>query len=493
MPLDREINQPYDFLHQSLRPETRPPTSAGATNTLGEVPDSEWFTNRHGKVRMSRQQLQRGPSSADSPLPPFTVIGGKSEGVTSGFRMRDSRGDVFFVKVDPLRNREMTSASDVILSKFFFAIGYNTPSNSIVFARVSDFSLSEDAEIRPSRFAPLEKMTWGDLLDILNSAPRRVDGSFRLMASLAVEGKPIGPFRFEGTRRDDPNDIVPHENRRDLRGLFVFASWLNHTDSKAGNTLDTFVEQNGAGFIRHYLIDFGAGLGSDSNVVKDPRFGHDFMFPNPEKVWKRILLLGIVPDPWEKKDYPHIESVGNFEAAAFDPGNWKSNFPNPAFLSRMPDDDFWAAKIVMSFTNDDIRAIVQTGMLSDPAAVSYITNTLIERRDKIGRTYFSKVLPLDDFRIENGKLEFIDLAEKYRFRPATTYSTRWFLFDNSTGRRSPLTSDGSDYLPLDAAELRNGSYIGVLIAPDEDERLCVAVTFRKIPTGYTVVGVERSF
>ena len=62
----------------------------------------------------------------------------------------------------------------------------------------------------------------------------------------------------------------------------------------------------------------------------------------------------------------------------------------------MPDDAFWAARQVMAFTDDEIRAIVRTGQYSQPAE-DWITATLIERRNRIGRTFFTKVLPLDHF------------------------------------------------------------------------------------------------
>ena len=77
--------------------------------------------------------------------------------------------------------------------------------------------------------------------DVLKRAAQSADGSYRALASKALEGVSVGPFRYYGTRPDDANDIFPHEHRRELRGLAVFAAWLNHNDSRAGNTLDTLV------------------------------------------------------------------------------------------------------------------------------------------------------------------------------------------------------------------------------------------------------------
>ena len=72
-------------------------------------------------------------------------------------------------------------------------------------------------------------------------AHRSPDGTYRAIAARAVPGRPLGGFRYYGTRPDDPNDVVPHEHRRELRALKVFGAWTNLTDMKAGNTLDTLV------------------------------------------------------------------------------------------------------------------------------------------------------------------------------------------------------------------------------------------------------------
>src|SRR5205823_1584117 len=99
----------------------------------------------------------------------------------------------------------------------------------------------------------------------------------------------------------------------------------------------------------------------------------------PSDALRSILSIGLLPRSWERTHYPKLAAAGNFNATAFEPDEWKSDYPNPAFLSRLPDDDFWAARQVVAFTNDDIRAIVETGRFSNPDVIEYMTATLAER------------------------------------------------------------------------------------------------------------------
>jgi len=485
-----KIDQAFDFISNSLQWKPRPSVPSGAVNTLGVPPDSAWFINRHGTHRMTREELQRG-AAGEPPVPPFTIVGGKTEGITPGFRMEDAKGRPFFVKVDPPDNPEMTTAADVITSRFLYAIGYNVPENYIVRMRSSDMRLSDKAQIT-NETGHARKMTADDLEDIVKAIPHYSDGSFRVMASLKVGGEAIGPFYYRGKRSDDPNDLVPHENRRDLRALFVFFSWLNNTDARSGNTYDVIVHEGGVSFIRHYLIDFGSSLGSDGDMAKDPRLGHEFMMATPREAMRSILTLGFLPHAWERIDYPHIPAIGRFTSAGFDPENWKTDYPNQAFLSRSVDDEFWAAEQVMAFTSDDIRAIVETAQFSDSLPREYMTNTLAERRDIIGRTYFAKVLPIDNFRVENGELRFDDLAVQHEFRPARQYEIRWSRFDNTTGRRTLISSTPSPRLPGEAERAAVGVYFSAVITLPGDKLKSVIVTIRKTDTGYRVVGCSRS-
>jgi hypothetical protein len=488
----RPMSDIFDFLYQSFRPRTRPPAPAGAVNTLGEVPDSAWFVNRHGRRRMTRDELRRGPGDSNPPIAPYVVVGAKTEGISPGFQMRDARGRLYFVKPDPASNPEMATAAEVIGTRFFSALGYHVPETYIATVRRSELSIHENATVEGAG-GKRRSMKPRDLNDIFDVAATTREGSMRILASLALEGRPLGPFRYEGTRSDDPNDIVPHENRRDLRGLHVFCAWLNHTDSKANNSLDMLVEQDGVRFIRHHLIDFGAILGSDSDMAKDPRFGNEYIIPTGRQALRGMFTFGLTAPDWERVRYPKLKAAGRFESGVFDPEKWKGNYPNPAFLSRLPDDEYWAATHVMAFTGDDILAIVETGQYSDPAVTEYITKALIERRDKIGRAYLQKVLALDNFHVAGGGLRFDDLLVKYGFSEERAYEIAWSRFNNKEDIHEELAGEKSFQLPREWNSAPEGSYYAGLIHAQDDPARTVRVYLRKRGGEAQVAGVERAW
>ena len=78
---------------------------------------------------------------------------------------------------------------------------------------------------------------------MLRRAASQPNGKYRVLVSRFADGKPLGNFRYYGTRPDDPNDIVPHEHRRELRAARVFGAWLNHDDSRGVNSLDMLVTE----------------------------------------------------------------------------------------------------------------------------------------------------------------------------------------------------------------------------------------------------------
>ena len=67
-------------------------------------------------------------------------------------------------------------------------------------------------------------LTREKLLESLQEVFIEPSGSIRGLATRFVPGKPMDGWPRKGTRKGDPNDIVPHEMRRELRGAYAFFS-----------------------------------------------------------------------------------------------------------------------------------------------------------------------------------------------------------------------------------------------------------------------------
>ena len=368
---NRKLSDYFDLLNNQFRragerqPKQGPPIRAQAINTLGEPLQGSWWVKRHYFRKMTIEELKRlpGPEVLPATSGKWTVVSAKSEGVTPGFVIIDANQHRFFIKFDPLTNPEMATSADAITSRFFHALGFHVPDNNIVYFDPDQLELGADLTL-PGKNGKPRKMSERDLVEILLKVPKRPDGRYRATASMALPGKPVGPPRYSGTRTDDPNDIVPHEHRRDQRGLHVIDCWLNHDDSRAINNLDTVVTEDGRSYIRHFQLDFGSTLGSGTQRANSPRSGAYYFSWHGSA--RQFFSLGLAPPYWEFASYPHFPSIGKFEWKVFDPERWVPEYPNPAFLNRLPDDEFWAARLVTAFTDEEIRAIVSMGQRPMP-------------------------------------------------------------------------------------------------------------------------------
>jgi len=486
----RKIDDIYDFLENTYvipRREHKEvkhgPQPALDVNTLGEVPDSPWYTNRHWLRRMSIAELQRGPGNTTPPSPDesWRIVSAKSDGVSPGFVIEDKRKNRYLLKFDPPRFPELSSAADVIGSKFFYALGYSTPENYVVHFRRDRLAIGDGVTWRDAG-GKKHPLTDRAVDELLKAQPKGADGAYRAMASRWLAGEVVGPFSYRGTRSDDPNDTIPHQDRRMLRGLAVFCAWLNHHDTRSINTMDTLISEDGRKYMQHYLLDFGSILGSDGVAPKEPWAGHEYTMAGKDAA-VQMVTFGFYTPRWVRSDYPKLTGAGLFDAWSFDPTSWKSNYPNPAFLLMDPEDAFWAAKQVAAFTDDEIRAIVKAGEYSDPRAADWISDCLIKRRDKIAQAWFSKVLPLDKFRITDGRLAFDDLSAARR-----TYNVSWSSYDNDHRRATALPGAVGTKLP---AVKGDTNYLAATIACSDGCPNPVTVYLRRAGLVFEVVGVDR--
>lgn len=489
----RDLSDIYDyFLYTFTSPEERHKDvqtkriSARAVNTLGEVPDSQWFTNRIDRRDLSIEELVRGPGDDHPPSPGgrWTIVSAKNEGHTPGFVIEDETGERFVFKFDPWKHAEMASGADYLGSRFFHALGYWVPQNYLVDFRPERLTVREGVMITDPG-GRVREMLASDVAWILQNTPKRPDGTVRALASRYLKGKPLGGFRYHGTRDDDPDDIVAHEHRRDLRGLYVFASWLGHDDSRGVNTIDMLVEEAGRKFVRHHLIDFGSLLGSASEEPNSPRGGNEYLY-DPAQMFREIFSLGLYAPRWYRHDYAKYPSIGRFEHEIYQPDRWKPEYRNPAFTNRLPDDTFWAAKKVAAFTDEALEALVASARYSDKEAADWLVACLKKRRDRVGREYFSRVLPLDRFKVDGGVLLFEHLGEKYGYSAAPKIRIEWSEYDNATGPDTPLDSEGAR-VPTSEAEYLKATLSG------PDKAKTVTAYLRATSGGHEVVGLQRDW
>ncbi|MFQ5678596.1 MAG: hypothetical protein ACE5HP_03975 [Gemmatimonadota bacterium] len=360
---------------------------------MDDVVESAWFEHRNGRRRMSPAEVRAGAARAPGPDTSriLTVVSGKLEGAQPGFTVEDGRGDRYLIKFDPRGFLGLASSADVITSRLLYAAGYHTPADYIVVFDSRRLKVAPDAEIVVGGVP--RRMTPRDAEKILAAADRLPDGRYLALASRFVPGVPKGPFLFKGRRKDDPNDHYRHHYRRELRGLFVLAAWLNHGDLVFQNTMDVWIDP--PGYLRHYLIDFGSSLGSGGVASHRPRaeVEHDFAF---WPTMARLFTFGFYRVGWEGWEWEVIHpSIGWLPAERYDPSAWKVNWPGQAWRLRTPADAYWGAKLVASFTDAQIRAAVDAAGL-EPVAADTLARILIHRRDRTVKHWYGKVTPVED-------------------------------------------------------------------------------------------------
>jgi hypothetical protein len=450
---------------------------------------------------MSIDEIARGPRQMAAPnIDGWTIVQGKTSGVTPGYRVADPSGHLYQIKFDPPSNPEIGMGAEIVGATIYHALGYNVvqgfpvevdPDKIVIGPRATYVDLS----------GRRRRMTREDVDGILARAARQPNGKYRALASRFAQGKPLGFFRYYGTRPDDPNDIHPHEHRRELRGNRVFAAWLNHDDSRGINTLDMLETREGRGFVRHYMFDFSSIMGSGTNGPQAPRAGNEYIL-EWAPAFRTLATLGLYVRPWARVDYPEAPpSVGAFEADFFAPLAWKPEYPNPAFDNMQAEDAFWAARLVARFSDDVIAAVVRSGGYSDPRAWEFITSILAKRRDKVLKTWLTGVNPLVNPTLDpNGALSFENAAVAAGVASApSSYELTWSRFDNAAAAPAGPAVDVRTTEPrgvAPASVLAGADYISVAVRtvhPDYPRwNAPVTFYFRRVADGWRPVGLERS-
>jgi hypothetical protein len=410
-----------------------PAGAAVNVNALDEIPDSSWFQNRLGLRALSEADVRRG-SCTDKVLDPngpdgsWTIDKGKDDGANPGFRVNIEGLGKFMLKTDPKEEPDRATGATAVSSRVYHAVGYHAPCDSVVYFRPSLLKL-EPGLTSTNNQGQTTAFDQAALDRILENASHR-NGLVRMVASQWLPGKPLGPYRYEGTRDDDPNDVIPHEDRREVRAGRLVAAWLNHFDTREQNTMDVFMraegKKDGPGYVRHYIIDMGDSFGSRwavDNISR--RLGHSYVF-DAGHIAEDFLTLGAIQRPWERATLSS-KVFNYFSARDFDPEQWRGEYPNPAFMRMTEHDGAWMARILSHFSDELVAAAVEVGKY-DPESQRYLTETLLARRDLILRRYLGRLSPISRVSADTRGVCGVDLARERRIVPSESFSFRAYVY-----------------------------------------------------------------
>ncbi len=488
----------------------RASTESVNVNSMDEVADSAWFTNRLGVRRITPEELSRGACTpaqllldTENAAPGSWIIDkGKDNGSSPGFRVKIPGKGKYMLKSDaPVVERP--SAASVIGAAAYHAAGYNFSCEQVVYVKRSTLKLTPGLTVTDNseRTKPFDEAA----LDRVFAGATKKGEYTRFQASAWLDGRLIGPFRYESTRDDDPNDTIPHEDRRELRGGRLLAAWLDHFDAREQNSMDVWIADNpkepdsSPGFVRHYYLDTSDTLGStwDWDGISR-RLGHSYVLDWGD-IGLDFVTFGIPSRPWDRARFePGYEVFSYFSTRDFVPDEWVNEYPNPAFSRMTERDGAWMARVLARFTPELVATLARMGRFSEPKLTAYLERVLDGRLEAILNRYLMRLSPITDLHVERGdRLCGEDLAEMRRLRPDGDFQYHARLGDRPLAVERPeaarvcvalprVAGDGG--APDDAPE----RYSVVTLEDGVAQGPLVAHLYDLGPArGYRLAGIER--
>src|SRR5215203_324631 len=156
---DRDIDLVSDvLLNLFTKPgDPTPDVRAKDVNTIDEVPDSSWFTNRIYARPFSVADLERGANTIAGPaVGPWTVIRPKTAGVAPGFTITDANDEVWFLTFDPRDAPRAATGAIAVAMRLFWALGYHQVESYLAVLHPDTLTIAQGLtyEVRPNHVRP---------------------------------------------------------------------------------------------------------------------------------------------------------------------------------------------------------------------------------------------------------------------------------------------------------------------------------------------------
>jgi hypothetical protein len=351
---------------------------AGDVNALDEVPRSRWF---------SPEDAAALADDAEPPAPPFRpLIVERAATHENGLAVIDARGKRFELFRDPPDRPEMATSSAVAATRLVRALGYYTPGVWPLSIGWNDFHVRGDTAHDAVRA-------------FFKSGPRGVEGRFRAAATRWPIGTDLGPTRANERRADDPNDRVPHEDRRTLRALKAIFGWLGMTTLDREVLRDAYLGAPGRGYVVHYVTALHGAFGADAVVrVEKPR--DDDKDLEGRNVWVTLGSLGLHA-PKVQPTQTRWPSLGEY-APDLAPNEFRTSPPFDPMDRQLPGDAYWASKRILAIDTEAVARAIDAAEMSDADARAKLYATILARRLVVARAAFAAVTPCELERVDRG-------------------------------------------------------------------------------------------
>jgi len=334
-------------------------------NSLDEVPRSSWYS----PGPLDPAQFERSYAVSGRPRTPTRV-----EADGNGFRLVDSRGEVYALVSEPQNRPATLTSAGVIASRLTRAAGY----------RAAEAWVVDRAElgVRPDVGPP----------------------GRRWLAVRWPLGVDLGPTDMTRQRDDDPNDRIPHRDRRTLRALGVLAAWLDLGELGPRHLRDVYVGLPGRGHVQHFLVHLHDSLGTRA------------LFPAAEstsavgvvrgKPLTNLLTLGLTK--------PSAKAASRFESLLSFSRDGAAGYalaePYEPVDRLLPADGYWIAKRLNSISDDVIDDAIAEAHFPEPKVARHVRAALFERRRQLIRECFSRVSPIELEGITGRQIDLRDEA-----------------------------------------------------------------------------------
>lgn len=334
-------------------------------NALDEVPRSSWFSPVALEVGAFEKQY-----AADGPPRGRAQI----EARGGHFVLTDARGKVYRLIGDHPTLPQVDTSAALIASRLVRALGYLTP---------------ETWWVEPSALG----------------VPRTAGpASERWVAVRWPVGVPLGATDMTYQRDDDPNDRIPHRDRRTLRALGVLAAWLDLRELGPSRLVDAYVGLPGRGHVRHFVVGLHDALGA--GALGPTTASRSVAGPVEGNALSNLLSLGLARPP--ARGARPERSLRAFQAQV--DARYELGHPYEPVDRLLPSDGYWLAKRMIQIPASLVQRIVREARFSDASLERHVVRALEARRRTLASYWFSRVTPCEVEALSGRTLIVVDQA-----------------------------------------------------------------------------------